>query len=531
VNSTIIELHKLFKKSVFLVPTKKSAKKFDDFMTKNIKNIKIFFANDIESTKEEFIKEKNASIILANRFDGIDFPDDECRLLFIFNLPKVTNLQESFLIKKMSSSKLYSERIRTRIIQAVGRCSRNASDYSLVCIIGNTIKNDLTKQDKLNEFPPELRAEIFFGLENSKHDNEDEILENARYFFNRTQEWQEAEIEIVNQRDKYISSKNNNNEQKIIEKLKTISEKEVLVQYDLWNKNYQKAFNRIENIISNLDAPSLSGYKNFWNYVSGTISFYLYKQGNEIYKNISINKFKQILSGNTTIKWIPNMINQIFDTNESLSINNDYFADIIEKIEENFIAFNNIKKLEKHIKNILENLKKDGKNFEKGHNDLGNLLGYKSTNPNRDGAPDPYWILNQKNIIVSEDKIYEEKDNIKAIPKKHIIQASSHKTWIKEVEKITSDTHIITIFITNSEKLKKVAKTYAEDIYYLKRDDFLNWAIKATSSIKEIYKTFNEEGNSEWRNNAHNVFIENQITPKDFLELVTKKRVKELPIE
>ena len=94
----------------------------------------------------------------------------------------------------MGASKLYAERIRTRIIQAVGRCSRNPSDYSIVCVIGDTIQNDLTKQEKIKQFAPELRAEIQFGLENSMdYLNVNDVLDQAKDFLNRTAEWQEAE--------------------------------------------------------------------------------------------------------------------------------------------------------------------------------------------------------------------------------------------------------------------------------------------------------------------------------------------------
>lgn len=55
----------------------------------------------------------------------------------------------------------------------------------------------------------------------------------------------------------------------------------------------------------------------------------------------------------------------------------------------------------------------DGKVFERGHKNLGDLLGFISENPNTTGAPDPYWIINENNVIVSEDKIYEERDKIK----------------------------------------------------------------------------------------------------------------------
>lgn len=40
-------------------------------------------------------------------------------------------------------------------------------------------------------------------------------------------------------------------------------------------------------------------------------------------------------------------------------------------------------------------------------------MGFISENPNSTGAPDPYWIINENNLVVSEDKIYEEKDQVK----------------------------------------------------------------------------------------------------------------------
>lgn len=165
--NVVKELQNLCKKSVFLVPDVKSADVIKKFFEENLESTKIFEAKDIEESKELFVDIPEATVILANRFDGIDFSDDESRLLFIWNLPKTTNLQERFLITRMGASKLYAERIRTRIIQAVGRCSRNPSDYSIVCVMGDTIQNDLTKQEKIKQFAPELRAEIQFGLENS----------------------------------------------------------------------------------------------------------------------------------------------------------------------------------------------------------------------------------------------------------------------------------------------------------------------------------------------------------------------------
>ena len=60
---------------------------------KEILNFATFSAEDIETTKKQFTESKEAVAIVANRYDGIDFPGDDCRLLFIEGLPRAVNLQ------------------------------------------------------------------------------------------------------------------------------------------------------------------------------------------------------------------------------------------------------------------------------------------------------------------------------------------------------------------------------------------------------------------------------------------------------
>ena len=284
----IAALQNLCKKSVFLVPDSQSVDAIKQFYEDNLNDTKVFDAKDIEESKQSFVDSPAATVILANRFDGIDFSDDESRLLFIWNLPKTTNLQEKFLITRMGASKLYAERIRTRIIQAVGRCSRNPSDYSIVCVIGDTIQNDLTKKEKIKQFAPELRAEIQFGLENSMdYSNVNDVLEQAEDFLNRTAAWQEAEECIVELRNGYWDEENNVEEQ-INQKLQQSALLELKFQYSLWKKDYKSAYEHAHSIVENLNAPALNGYKCFWNYMTGCMAYYLFEDGQAEYKTSGI---------------------------------------------------------------------------------------------------------------------------------------------------------------------------------------------------------------------------------------------------
>jgi hypothetical protein len=169
----------------------------------------------------------------------------------------------------------------------------------------------------------------------------------------------------------------------------------------------------------------------------------------------------------------------------------------------------------------------DGNIFERGHRDLGEMLGYISVNVNSTAAPDPYWIVNQNLCIVSEDKIYATEEN--ELPVKHVKEAMGHKAWILANEKrIGKQCEVITIMLTNTRKIEEGARTFAKDIWYINRQDFVKWALDALAAIREMRRTFIESGDMEWRNNANKIMEFHKTTPKDFLQLIQMKKLYDL---
>ena len=526
----VMALQNLCKKSVFLVPDSQSAKAIKGFYTEHISSAKIFEAKDIEESKQSFVDYPEGTAILANRFDGIDFSDDASRLLFIWNLPKTTNLQERFLITRMGASKLYAERIRTRIIQAVGRCSRNPSDFSIVCVIGDSIQNDLTKQEKIKQFPPELRAEIQFGLENSvDYSTVKDVIEQARDFLDRNENWQEAEEYIVDLRNAYWDEIDEV-EKQVNDKLQKSAVLELKFQYSLWKKDYKAAFGFACDIIGVLNAPALSGYKCFWNYMAGCMAFYLFQQGQSEYRTSGVQYLEEALKENISIRWLSGLSEKLFCAENKDIEENDFFFDCVERLENVFTSLPTAQKLEKRIKKILDDLNSlDGKVFERGHKELGELLGYISHNPSSTGAPDPYWIINENNVVVSEDKIYDEEEQIKSIPISDVSEAGRHCVWILEHEKrILKDANIYTVLITNSTSIEDDARIYADNLYYVYRKDYVSWAVKALTVIRRVWNTYTDGGEMAWREAVHEEFMKESVTPKDYLEFVCKMKLKNI---
>ncbi len=526
----LLQLHKIAKRSIILTPKDKITEAISGIIINFSHGTKIFTAKDIEDKKDAFIKEKDAVVIMANRFDGIDFPDEESRMLIIVDLPRVVNIQEKFLVSRMGSNILYSERIKTRIIQAVGRCTRNTKDYSVVCILGNTIIKDLIEPSKLKCYSPELRAELEFGIENSKaYTSIGDILNNVKSFLNHDEEWKHAEEYIVEMRNDFI--KEDEKLKMSLEKLGETASLEVHFQYALWKHNYLEAFTIISQIISKLNMQALNGYRSYWNYIGGTIAYKLLIDGKEEYRKIGSQMFQEVLKDNISIKWIGKLEQQIFSLNcKEANTSSGNFDDILPKLEKKLMSYSTKEKLEKKIQKILECLNdfgtKKGLRFEDGHTELGEIIGYISKNSDDEGAPDPYWIIGDDICIVAEDKMYEVD---KKIPLEHVRQALTHENWLRNNEElITQNIKVITIFITNAAGIEENARQFADNIYYVNKETFISWAYRVLNVIRKLYLTFVEEGNIEWRESTVNEFIKNDVTPRDFINLVTQKKLCDL---
>ena len=319
-------------------------------------------------------------------------------------------------------------------------------------------------------------------------------------------------------------------EEQINQKLHQSAILELKFQYSLWKKDYKSAYEYANNIVQNLNAPALNGYKCFWNYMTGCMAYYLFKDGQAEYKTSGIQCLSDAVKENMGIRWLPGLSEKLFFAKSEDVKDTDFFVDCIEKIESIFTLLPTLQKTEKKIESILRDLNSsNGNEFERGHKGLGELLGFISENPNSTGAPDPYWIINENNLVVSEDKIYEEKEQVKKVPISDVSEAGRHKAWIVEHEKrITKGANVYTILITNSDGIDDEARIYADDIYYVNRKEYVDWAVKALTVIRSVWNTFSGEGESEWREAVHKEFIIAGITPKDYLNFVCNKKLKDI---
>lgn len=144
-----------------------------------------------------FAKAPTGVLGLANRYDGMDLPGDDCRIVILGGKPDAVSLQEKFLSERADASAALAERLRTRIVQGAGRATRGPNDYAVVVVLGSDITRYFSRRENQISLEPELQAEVQFGWDNSKGQEAADILENVRVFLNHDEDWREGGEPLV----------------------------------------------------------------------------------------------------------------------------------------------------------------------------------------------------------------------------------------------------------------------------------------------------------------------------------------------
>lgn len=105
-------------------------------------------------------QKKSGLTVLVNRYDGIDLPNDACRLLVIDGLPDVRRMidkvDEGFLLGTDRSA----TQITQRVEQGMGRGVRSNDDYCAVLLMGKTLTRKLYAGSGVQKFSVGTRAQL-----------------------------------------------------------------------------------------------------------------------------------------------------------------------------------------------------------------------------------------------------------------------------------------------------------------------------------------------------------------------------------
>lgn len=175
---------------VVIVPSYEQARLWDETGSSIINR-----ENIVETVKK--LKEHHVGlVVLVNRYDGIDLPNDACRLLVIDGLPPLRSEYDKYVQSiDASSSILLREQIQ-RIEQGMGRGIRSNSDSCCIVLMGDNLADVLIRNKGMTRFSNATQKQYklsndLWNLLRAEKDTPtiDEIFKLADYSLKREDEW------------------------------------------------------------------------------------------------------------------------------------------------------------------------------------------------------------------------------------------------------------------------------------------------------------------------------------------------------
>lgn len=491
-----LEMQKRAGRSVILTPSYPKAEEHIARIGEDLAGYEVFTADDIEADKTPFISSDKAIAVLANRYDGIDFPGDECRLLSVDGLPRAMNAQERFIMSKMGAGALYNDRIQTRVLQAIGRCTRALQDRSTVFVTGTELVDFLADDRKWRYFTPELQAELAFGVEQSTAVQASDILDNLDMFLRNDAGWAGADATIRTGTAQFTQQP-----YPAMDELAAVVGQEVEYQEAMWNKDWAAALTAARSVLAGLNHPDLRGYRALWHYLAGAAAHRLSALPDDAQAAAAREQFGKAKTAAPTVSWLNTLariVGPLPDT-EKAHVNSELLKQV-EGIERQFVSMGMTTqhKFEKRVAAIMTGLS-SANGFEQAQVDLGTLLGFSCSNDESDAAPDPWW-LGDKLGIVFEDHADGSVTTVFGAVKAR--QASSHPKWIRKNVPGAADMDVRSILVTPSVKATSGADPQLDDVKYWELGAFRTWANAAVATIRQLKGSFPGEGDLLWRAEA-----------------------------
>jgi hypothetical protein len=483
----------------------------------------IIRADDIEQSLAPFTAQKKAILLLAARYDGIDLPDDACRMLVVHHLPAGINLQERFLWERLGANALLNGRIATRLSQAVGRCSRNSNDYSVVLLEGEALFDFCNKRDAVQGLHPELQAELELGLDNSADQRIDDFLHKIDLFLRQSAELDDLEQalqDLAEQKDKVATP--------ATQRLQQVVKSEIAYASAMWSKSYERAAEMAKKVSDQLDGEALATYRAWW----------LYLQGCALYATYHETGSPSALEGTKTAVNLAKVANdmQTWYVEAQLRLGGSPTTDsslplahleVIERVAARLRGLGSAGgRFQKAASELQKQIDSDeAHHFERGLSELGKLLGWEATQPSGNGTPDGIWIC-AENGLVFEAKTDEGAAG--AISKATTLQAAGHINWIKE-NLATVPKQLDLVVISPRGKLDNSAVPHAKAQYHLTPYALRSLTTRVISALRTIRSATSQSDADGFKRKIYEVFKRDQLLPDMLLQSLLTTPVLALP--
>ncbi|MFE4430444.1 DEAD/DEAH box helicase [Peribacillus butanolivorans] len=370
---------------VALVPSFKLTKDWESYGA-TIAN-KDTLVTEIEKLKD---KKFDKTLVIANRYDGIDLPDHTCRVLVFDSRPYFESLYDRYLEGCQANSDFISIKLAQIIEQGLGRAVRGEKDYCALVITGTELIRAIRNKKSRGYFSIQTRTQIEIGLEIAEFAKEEikdgvkpktALLKLLGQSLRRDEGWKEFYTEKM---DEIQSDKESPKMLEIFELEKKAEEKYA-------QGKYQEAVNILQQLI---DKHVTTDEDRGW---------YLQEMARLIYPYSKSESNRYQVFAHRKNKFL-------FKPKEGMEITNIAAISLkrIENIKNWIHSFENFEDLYIELDDILSRFKfgVNADKFEQAVDEIAKILGFISERPDKEWkqGPDNLWKIGDNNFLLIECK-------------------------------------------------------------------------------------------------------------------------------
>jgi len=356
------------------------------------------------------------TIVFANRYDGIDLPDESCRILILDGLPFFNSLADQYEEMNRVGSDFSNIKIAQKIEQGLGRSVRGEKDYCLILLIGPDLVKFIKSSRTKKYFSQQTQKQIELGMEiaqmataevSEKNQPFDVVKSLMKQSIQRDEGWKEFYKEEMNKiTHQVVQSK--------IYDILSLERNAATVSYA---GEYEKAVGYIQTIVDKYcDDDSERGW---YLQIMARYKYFVSKDDSNSFQKSAFLKNQELLKPNQGI------------TYKKLNFLNENRMIRIQRYIQNHKDFED---LSLSVDGVLSNLEfgVTADKFELALKETGEMLGFVSERPDKEikKGPDNLWCGVSDVFFLFECKSEVNVERAE-INKHEVAQMNSHCGWFE----------------------------------------------------------------------------------------------------
>lgn len=355
--------------------------------------------------------------VFVNRYDGIDLPDNACRILIIDSKPYFDSLLDRYEEDCRSDSDIVNVRIAQKVEQGLGRSVRGEKDYSVMLIVGGDLVKFVKSPISSKYFSSQTRKQIEIGIQVAAFANEESgkeepykvLVDLMNQALQRDEGWKEY----------YSEEMDGIHEEGPSNALNETLQLEYQAEYQFMMGEYDKAGTLMQQLCDRFGDDR------------GERGWYLQQLARYKYRTSKVesNLIQKSAFQNNL---------QLLKPKEGISYEKIEFIDQnrVKRIREWVERFSNYEELMISLDGILQNLTfgAQSEKFEAAIKDIGDAIGFLSQRPDKEikKGPDNLWcgVENQYFMLECKNEVVETRSEIS---KHEAGQMNSHSAWFDSV--------------------------------------------------------------------------------------------------